>query len=128
MQQSYVALLIVHRLFAIASPLLFSARAWRSFKGVEPARGWLRVVPHVNDTLLLASGATLAALIHEYPFTDAWLTAKLLALIAYVVVGHIAVRRARSARGKLAAWLVALALVLYIFAVAVTHDPAAGLI
>ena len=127
MQEGYVALLIAHLLLAVTSPLLFSLRAWRAIRGRDPARGWRRYAPHVIDSLLLAAGAALCAIIHEYPFADAWLTAKLLALIAYVAAGHVAVRRARSARGRLAAWLVALALVLYIFAVAVTRDPAAAL-
>ena len=127
MQDSYVTLLVAHRLLAVVSPLLFSLRAWRSIRGLDPARGWLRVTPHVVDTLLLAAGIALAFIIHQYPFVNAWLTAKLLALIAYIVAGHIAVRRARSVRDKLTAWLTGLALVLYIFAVAFTHDPLAGL-
>jgi uncharacterized membrane protein SirB2 len=127
MQDSYVTLLITHRLLAVVSPMLFSLRAWRSIRGLDPARGWLRVTPHVVDTLLLAAGIALAFIIHQYPFVNAWLTAKLLALIAYIVAGHIAVRRARSVRDKLTAWLTGLALVLYIFAVAFTKDPLAGL-
>jgi uncharacterized membrane protein SirB2 len=127
MLESYVALLGAHRLLAVSSPLLFSLRAWRSIRGLEPARGWLRVTPHVVDSLLLLAGIGLALIIRQYPFLDAWLTAKLLALIAYIAAGHVAVRRARSVRGKLTAWLIGLALVLYIFAVAITRSPTAGL-
>ncbi|HTD31372.1 MAG TPA: SirB2 family protein [Steroidobacteraceae bacterium] len=127
MLESYVALLGAHMLLAILSPLLFSLRAWRSIRGLEPARGWLRLTPHVVDSLLLLAGIALALIIRQYPFRDAWLTAKLLALIAYIIAGHVAVRRARRVRGKLTAWLIGLALVLYIFAVAITRSPAAGL-
>jgi uncharacterized membrane protein SirB2 len=127
MLESYVALLGAHMLLAVSSPVLFSVRAWRSIRGLEPARGWLRVTPHVVDSLLLLAGIGLALIIGQYPFVDAWLTAKLLALIAYIGAGHLAVRRARSLRGKLTAWLIALALVLYIFAVAITKSPTAGL-
>jgi uncharacterized membrane protein SirB2 len=127
MLESYVALLGAHRVLAVSSPLMFSLRAWRSIRGLEPARGWLRVTPHVVDSLLLLAGIGLALIIRQYPFLDAWLTAKLLALIAYIAAGHVAVRRARSVRGKLTAWLIGLALVLYIFAVAITRSPTAGL-
>lgn len=127
MPESYLALLIAHMLLAVVSPVLFSLRAWRSIRGLDPAQGWLRVTPHVVDTLLLAVGVALALIIRQYPFVDAWLTAKLLALIAYIAAGHMAVRRARSTRGKIAAWAAGIVLVLYIFAVAVSHDPAAGL-
>jgi len=126
MLESYVALLGAHMLLAILSPLLFSLRAWRSIRGLQPARGWLRVTPHVVDSLLLLAGIALALIIRQYPFRDAWLTAKLLALIAYIAAGHVAVRRARSVRGKLTAWLSGLALVLYIFAVAITRSPTGG--
>jgi uncharacterized membrane protein SirB2 len=127
MLESYVALLGAHMLLAVSSPLLFSLRAWRSIRGLEPTRGWLRVTPHVVDSLLLLAGIGLALIIRQYPFLDAWLTAKPLALIAYIAAGHVAVRRARSVRGKLTAWLIALALVLYIFEVAITRSPTAGL-
>jgi uncharacterized membrane protein SirB2 len=127
MLESYVALLGAHMLLATLSPLLFSLRAWRSIRGLQPARGWLRVTPHVVDSLLLLAGIALALIIRQYPFRDAWLTAKLLALIAYIAAGHVAVRRARSVRGKLTAWLSGLALVLYIFAVAITRSPTGGL-
>jgi uncharacterized membrane protein SirB2 len=127
MLESYVALLGAHRVLAVSSPLMFSLRAWRSIRGLEPARGWLRVTPHVVDSLLLLAGIGLALIIRQYPFLDAWLTAKPLALIAYIAAGHVAVRRARSVRGKLTAWLIGLALVLYIFAVAITRSPTAGL-
>jgi uncharacterized membrane protein SirB2 len=127
MQASYVLLLPLHMLFAVLSPLLFSARAWRSLRGLDPALGWLRYTPHAVDTLLLGSGIALSSIIHQYPFVDSWLTAKVLALVAYIGAGHVAVRRAHGVRGKLLAWLTAIALVLYIFAVAVNHDAAAGL-
>jgi uncharacterized membrane protein SirB2 len=126
MLESYVALLGAHMLLAFLSPVLFSLQAWRSIRGLEPARGWLRITPHVIDSLLLVAGVGLALIIRQYPFVDAWLTAKLLALVAYIAVGHVAVRRARSVRGKLAAWLIGLAPVSYIFAVAITKSPSAG--
>jgi uncharacterized membrane protein SirB2 len=126
MLESYVALLGTHMLLALLSPVLFSLRAWRSIRGLDPARGWLRVTPHVVDSLLLLAGIGLALIIQQYPFVDAWLTAKLLALIAYIAAGHFAVRRARSVRGKLTAWLIGLARVLYIVAVAVTKSATAG--
>jgi uncharacterized membrane protein SirB2 len=50
-----------------------------------------------------------------------------LALVGYIAAGHVAVRRARSVRGKLLAWLTAIVLVIYILAVALNHDAAAGL-
>jgi uncharacterized membrane protein SirB2 len=69
LQHSYVTLLIIHKTHAVVSPLLFSARAWRSIRGLKPAQGWLRVAPHVVDTLLPAA-VSLALIIRQYPFVN----------------------------------------------------------
>ena len=127
MLEAYVPLLIAHVALAVTSPVLLSVRVGRSLRGRDPAQGGLRVTAHVVDTLLLLAGLGLAVLIRQYPFVNGWLTAKVLALIAYIGVGHTAVRHARSRSVALVAWLVALALVAYIYAVAVTRDPAIGL-
>jgi uncharacterized membrane protein SirB2 len=123
----YGSLLITHVSCAAASPVLFSLRAWRSIRSRDPAQGWLRVTPHVVDSLLLLAGLSLALVTHQYPFVSGWLTAKLFALVAYIAVGHLAVRRAHTVRKKVSAWLVGLAIVAYIYAVAATKDPTVGL-
>jgi len=84
---------------------------------------WVRIVPHLNDTLLLASGITLAVLMQQYPLVHGWLTAKLIALIVYIVLGTIALKRGKSKAQRIAAWFAALLVFGYMAAVAVTHDP-----
>lgn len=84
---------------------------------------WVRIAPHVNDTLLLISGFGLAIMLGQYPLVDGWLTAKLFALIAYIVLGTIALKRGRTKRTRIAAWIAALLVLGYIVAVAVTHNP-----
>jgi uncharacterized membrane protein SirB2 len=84
---------------------------------------WVRIVPHVNDTLLLASGIGLAMLIQQYPLVHGWLTAKLLALILYIALGTVALKRGRTQGQRIAAWFAALLVFGYMVAVAVTHDP-----
>lgn len=124
--QAFVPVLITHVTLAVVSPVIFSVRASRAVRGLDPAQGWLRVTPHVVDTLLLLAGLVLAFTIHQYPFVDAWLTAKVIALVAYIGVGTIAVRRARTRGVKVAAWLIALAIVFYIYGVAGTKSPTLG--
>ena len=84
---------------------------------------WVRIVPHINDTLLLASGIGLAAMIQQYPLVHGWLTAKLFALIAYIVLGTIALKRGKTRGQRIAAWIAALLVFGYMVAVAVAHDP-----
>jgi uncharacterized membrane protein SirB2 len=86
-----------------------------------------RVVPHVVDTLLLVSAIALALRIAQYPFVHAWLTAKVLALLAYIVLGSLALKYGRSRRARGFAFAAALGVFFYIVAVAITRSPAAGL-
>lgn len=84
---------------------------------------WVRIVPHVNDTLLLASGIGLAVLIQQYPLLHGWLTAKFFALILYIVLGTFALKRGKTQGQRIAAWIAALLVFGYMVAVAIVHDP-----
>jgi uncharacterized membrane protein SirB2 len=84
---------------------------------------WLRMAPHVNDALLLAAALTLTVLIGHYPFVDAWLTAKVFGLIAYIVLGSVALKAGRTRAVRTAAWVAALAVFGYVASVALSKDP-----
>ncbi len=122
------AVLAVHVLCAAVSPVLFSVRAWRAIGGRDPAQGLLRWAPHLVDTVLFSAGATLAWQLQQVPGRSPWLTAKLVALLIYIVLGHLAVRRARTRTARIVLWALALAVICYIYAVALTASPTAGLL
>jgi uncharacterized membrane protein SirB2 len=73
------------------------------------------------DTVLLFSGISLAIILHQYPGTQTWLTAKLLALLAYIIMGNIAIKRGKTKTSCLIAWIAALAIFFYIVTVALTR-------
>jgi uncharacterized membrane protein SirB2 len=81
----------------------------------------------VIDTLLLAAGATMWALLALNPLRDTWLGAKLLALPVYIVLGSFALKRGRTLGRRAFFYGAALAVFVYIATVAVRHDPSAGL-
>ncbi|HUJ86854.1 MAG TPA: SirB2 family protein [Burkholderiales bacterium] len=83
---------------------------------------FVRVAPHVVDSVLLASALWLCWLLREYPLADGWLTAKLIGLAAYVALGTIALKRGRTPRVRAAAFAAALVAFAYIVWVAVTRD------
>jgi uncharacterized membrane protein SirB2 len=87
------------------------------------ATRFARIAPHLVDTVLLASALWLAALIGQYPFVQGWLTAKVLALLAYIALGSVALKRARSKPARAAAFALALVTAAYIVSVAVTREP-----
>lgn len=82
----------------------------------------VRVAPHVNDTVLLLSALGTASLLGQFPFVNDWLTTKFLALIAYILLGHIALRRGSSLTIRSSAFVAALLTLGYIIAVALCHD------
>jgi uncharacterized membrane protein SirB2 len=82
-----------------------------------------RVLPHLADTLLLGSAIGLAMMIRQYPFADGWLTAKLVALLAYIVLGSVALKRGRTHATRKVAFVAALATAAYLVAVALTRSP-----
>jgi len=84
----------------------------------------LRILPHVVDTALLASAVLLSLILQQYPFAAPWVTAKLLALVAYVGIGTVAVKRGRTPRARAIALVLALLVVGYIVGTALHHDPA----
>lgn len=87
-------------------------------------RRWVKVVPHVNDSVLLLAALLLAVFSGQYPFVRGWLTAKLLGLLAYIGLGVIALRPGRPKALRGAAWLAALAVFGWIVSVALTRQPA----
>ena len=84
---------------------------------------WVRIVPHVNDTVLLAAAITLAVMIKQSPMHDAWLTAKVIGLIVYIGLGSIAMKAGRPHRLRIAMWIAAQGVFFYIVAVAFTRNP-----
>ena len=123
----YLVLKYLHVGAAIVSYCLFFLRGiWMLTDSPLLARRWVRIVPHVNDTVLLIAALWLTTVIGQYPGTSGWLTAKVAGLIVYVLLGMLALRHGRTKRVRAAAWVAAQLVFFYIVAVAVTRsiDPA----
>ena len=86
-------------------------------------RRWMRVLPHINDTVLLTAALWLVLMSGQYPFVDNWLTAKVLGLTAYIILGSLALRAGSTPGVRLLAWLAALAVFGWILSVALTRHP-----
>lgn len=121
---SYLAIKHMHMSLAVLSGLLFLARGIMMLadSGLLQKR-LLRIAPHVIDTLLLTSALALVFISGQYPFVQGWLTAKVLALVGYIVAGSIALKQGRTKGVRAAAFVTALLLFAYILKVAVTRQP-----
>jgi uncharacterized membrane protein SirB2 len=121
---AYLVLKGLHLTTVTLTLALFVLRgAWMIVDSPRLQARWVRIAPHVNDTLLLASGISLAVLLQQYPLVHGWLTAKFFALIAYIVLGTIALKRGKTKVQRVVAWIAALLVFAYMIAVARTHDP-----
>jgi uncharacterized membrane protein SirB2 len=83
----------------------------------------LRYLPHAVDTVLLTTALMLTTVIQQYPFAVGWLTTKVVLLVVYIVLGSIALKRGRTKRVRVAAFVAALATVAYLVGVARAHHP-----
>ena len=114
----------IHITCVVLSYTLFFLRGVWLIQGSPRLRQrWVKVVPHVVDTTLLASAITLAIGIRQYPGVDGWLTAKVVGLLLYIGLGMIALRFGKTMRTRIAAWVAAQVVFFYIVAVALTHNP-----
>ena len=83
-----------HLLFVVITLLLLNFRFfWKQCAPAKPLHKIFRIVPHINDTLLLITGATMAYTVKFIPFVNAnWLGLKLVLLLVYIVSGFLAVK------------------------------------
>lgn len=121
----YLAVKYLHVSCVIVSVTGFFLRGWLTFTG-SPVMNqrWLKWAPHANDTLLLAAAIGLAAMSGQYPLVDSWLTAKIAGLLAYILLGMVALKPGRPREVRITAWLAALAVFGYVVSVALTRNPA----
>ncbi|MDO8456704.1 MAG: SirB2 family protein [Burkholderiaceae bacterium] len=106
-------------LFTLRGVLQLQSRPWRQ-------RAVLRRLPHIVDTVLLSSAVWLAWRIGQAPFVDGWLTAKVLALVAYILLGMRTLGKNTPASQRPAYFVAALLSVGYIVGVALTRSPSWG--
>jgi uncharacterized membrane protein SirB2 len=82
-----------------------------------------RVLPHVNDTILLTAAIVMLATLRLNPMAAGWLIAKIAGLIAYILLGMIAMRRTRPWPARRAAFAAALLVFGYVVSVALSKSP-----
>ncbi|SDM13019.1 Uncharacterized membrane protein SirB2 [Modicisalibacter muralis] len=103
---------------------LFMLRAWWSVReSPRLKRRWVRIVPHLVDSVLLVFGVWLMVLLRAWPTQQPWLMAKLIGLVAYIMVGSFAIKRGRTPLIRGLAAIAAVAIFIYIVGAAVTHHP-----
>jgi len=120
----YATIKTVHQAAVALSVTGFFARGLGSLLGAQWVAGRpARTLPHVVDSVLLASALLLAWTLRLSPTQAPWLLAKIIGLLVYIGLGMVALKPARPVPVRAAAWIAALATFAWIVSVAITKDP-----
>lgn len=117
----YAGIKHTHLLLLVISIVLFELRFLLKVVMKRPLNRFLKITPHVVDTLLLVSGITLAVKAGFLPSEQLWLTVKLIGVLFYIGFGIMALK----AEGKASyiGFILATLSVAYIILVAITKNP-----
>ncbi len=86
-----------------------------------------RILPHIIDTLFLLSGVVLVVQLGGNVMIQPWMLVKVAALVAYIILGTIALRRGKTLQIRATAFVAALAVFAYAYGVAIARSPASWL-
>ena len=121
---SFAAIKIIHIICMILSYILFSLRGIWMIQGSSLLKlRWVKILPHVIDTILLTSAITLVTMIQQYPGLNIWISAKIGALLLYILLGMMAFRFGKTRKIKIISWILAQIVFFYIVLVALTKNP-----
>ncbi len=124
----YSLLKIVHVGTVYITFGLFLARGfWMLLDSPRLQERWVKVIPHLNDTLLLSAAIALVVVGGLNLLDNPWLIAKISGLLAYIGLGTLALKRGRTKAQRAFFFFAALAVFGYIIAVAVTKQVIPGL-
>lgn len=124
MIEFYLQIKSVHVAMVIASGGLFALRGAAVLGGARWAMAApLRYLSYSIDTTLLTAALMLLTALKLNPFVAPWLAVKLTLLVVYVVLGSLALKRARSRRARAVFYVAALATFGFMYFVARAHHP-----
>ncbi len=115
----YSAVLKIHLITVVLSLVGFLLRGvWMMIDSRLLQARLTRILPHIVDTALLTAGVYLAYSAAINPLEQHWLGAKIIALLVYIALGTVALKRGKTKAVRIVAWLLALAVFAYMLAVA----------
>jgi uncharacterized membrane protein SirB2 len=121
----YETLKLVHVGTAVLTISGFVLRGYWMFSGSPNLQlKVVKVLPHIVDTVFLVSGIALIFILNLPVMSQPWLLMKFVALIAYIVLGAIALGRGKTIRSRIISFVLALATFAYIAGVALSKSTA----
>ncbi len=113
----------LHITLAAISVLLFAYRFLLMFIDTEKLnKKWLKILPHVIDTLLLTVGIGLAVKLGFNPTEHMWLAEKLIAIAAYIFTAYYTLKLARNKAMKILGFLGAIGWIMLALRLAMSKE------
>lgn len=113
----------LHMTVAAISILLFTFRfALTLVNSNKLTLKWLKITPHIIDTLLLGLGIALAVQLSMNPVEQLWLAEKLFALVAYIFTGYYTLKLARNRTMQIIGFLGAMGWIMLIVRIAISKE------
>lgn len=120
---SFTVVKIIHIISVVLSYILFSLRGiWMMQESHFLKQRWVKILPHIIDTILLISAITLVTMIQQYPGFNVWISAKIGGLFLYIILGMTALRFGKTKKIKIISWILAQIIFFYIVLVAITKN------
>jgi uncharacterized membrane protein SirB2 len=119
----YLLLKHLHLTFIALALLTFVIRGvWLFTQSGLLTKKWVKITPHIINTMMLLSGIALAGYLQLSPHNEPWLLAKIIALCLFIPLGVAAFKLPNPLMRKIL-WFDALIVFGYIISVAITKSP-----
>ena len=119
----FIMLKHLHMTVAVISILLFTFRfALTLVNSNKLSLKWLKIAPHIIDTLLLGLGIALAIKLSINPGEQLWLAEKILAVFAYIFTGYYTLKLARNRTMQIIGFLGAIGWIMLIVRIAISKE------
>lgn len=113
----------LHMTVALISVALFILRfGWTLAGSAQLNKKWVKITPHVIDTVLLVLGIVMMMKLALNPFEQLWLGEKLLAVIAYIFTGYYTLKLARNRVMQIFGFFGAIGWVMLVVRLAMTKE------
>ena len=114
----------LHMTLAVLSISLFTLRfIWTFANSSKLQAKWVKIAPHIIDTLLLIFGVVMAVQYSINPIEKLWFGEKLLAVVAYIFTGYFTLKLARNKPMQIIGYLGAMGWVMLIVRLAMSREP-----
>ena len=121
---NYPFVKFIHVFFAAAIFAGYVLRlVWMISDNPRPPQGWIRAIPWVADSILLATGIWMLFKIAHLPGVEVWMIGKILLVIVFGCLTVVTLYFIKSQPLRVLTWIGALVIYLQMVVISIIKDP-----